>query len=134
MANLQTYDKLNQLPNQLPGLDNEFNWTHLSKYQPKKPLAMDFKVLVRLTEYRDYKFSNGFYYLEKEELQALVKKMPINEFEILLDQLFGANPELYVLFKKILMNDSTDENYVSYINQLETIGVMNYNWSRYYCS
>lgn len=127
MALDQYHDKSNQI------MGNDFK-THLSTYQPKNPTTQDFKVLRQLTEYRDYKFSNGFYYLEKDELITMVMKMSVYNFEQLLDQLFGISFELYVLFKKILMNESTDENYVSYITKLEATGIMNYNWSCYYCS
>lgn len=124
-------NQYNDISNQIMG--SEFK-THLSAYQPKNPTTQDFKILRQLTEYRDYKFSNGFYYLEKDELKTMVMKMSVYNFEQLLDQLFSISFELYVLFKKILMNESTDEEYVSYITKLEATGIMNYNWSCYYCS
>ncbi len=106
----------------------------LTSYQPKSPLTKDFKVLTKLTEYRDYKFSNGFYHLTQEELQSLAKRMTFSDFELLLDQLFGANPELYSLFRKVLMNESSEDDYRNYMLLLETTGVMKYNYSRLYGS
>ena len=114
-------------------LGDEFK-SHLSKYQPKSPSTMDFKVLGKLTEYRDYKFSNGFYHLTREELQSLAKRMTVSDFELLLDQLFGANPELYSLFRKVLMNESSEDDYHRYTTLLEATGVMKYNYSRLYSS
>jgi len=112
-------------------LGDEFR-SHLVKYQPKKASEVNFNILSNLTEYRDYKFSNGFWYLDKNELQKLVSKMSASNFETLLDQLYGASTELYNLFKKVLMNDSTDEEYHEYNKLLEATGVMRYNYSRLY--
>ena len=97
MACNQYHDKSNQI------MGSDFK-THLSTYQPKNPTTQDFKILGQLTEYRDYKFSNGFYYLEKDELKTMAMKMSVYNFQNLLNQLFGISFELYVLFKKILMN------------------------------
>jgi hypothetical protein len=124
MESGQTINIFNQL------LGDEFK-SHLSKYQPKKSYTIDYKCLSQLTEYRDYKFSNGFYYLEPEELKSFVKKLTVTNFELLLNQLFGTNPELYELFKKILMGESSESEYRDYIEKLEATGVMNYNWNRY---
>jgi len=112
-------------------LGDEFK-SHLVKYQPSKPSELNFNVLSNLTEYRDYKFSNGFWYLDKYELQKLASRMSASSFETLLDQLYGASTELYNLFKKVLMNDSTDEEYNEYNKLLEATGVMRYNYSRLY--
>ncbi len=112
-------------------LGDEFR-SHLVKYQPKKASELNFNVLSNLTEYRDYKFSNGFWYLDKNELQKLASKMSASNFETLLDQLYGASTELYNLFKKVLMNESTDEEYHEYNKLLEATGVMRYNYSRLY--
>ena len=49
-----------------PILGDEFK-SHLSKYQPKKSYTIDYKILSGLTEYRDYKFANGFYYLNVQD-------------------------------------------------------------------
>lgn len=106
--------------------------SHLVKYQPKKANEVNFNVLSNLTEYRDYKFSNGFWYLDKNELQKLASRMSASNFETLLDQLYGASTELYNLFKKVLMNESTDEEYHEYNKLLESTGVMKYNYSRLY--
>jgi len=59
-------------------------------------------------------------------------KMSASNFETLLDQLYGASTELYNLFKKVLMNESTDEEYHEYNKLLEATGVMRYNYSRLY--
>jgi hypothetical protein len=69
--------------------------------------------------------------LEPQELQSFVKKLTVTNFELLLNQLFGTNPELYELFKKILMGESSESEYRDYIEKLEATGVMNYNWNRY---
>ncbi len=119
------------ISNQLLG--DEFK-TYLSKYQPKKSYTIDYKCLSQLTEFRDYKFANGFYYLNPEELQTFVKKLTVNNFELLIDQLYGTNPELYELFKKILLGESSESEYQDYMVKLEATGVMNYNRNRYYSS
>ncbi len=106
--------------------------SHLVKYQPQKAHEVNLNVLSNLTEYRDYKFSNGFWYLDKNELQNLASRMSASNFETLLDQLYGASTELYNLFKKVLMNESTDEEYYEYNKLLESTGVMRYNYSRLY--
>ena len=112
-------------------LGDEFR-SHLVRYQPKKPLEVNFNVLSNLTEYRDYKFSNGFWYLDKNELQKLASRMSASNFETLLDQLYGSSTELYNLFKKVLMNESSDDEYYEYNKLLEATGVMKHNYSRLY--
>jgi len=104
--------------------------SHLVNYTPKSQVDLDLEILSKLIEYRDYKFSNGYFYLEEKGIQTLVSKMNITDFELLVDQLYSANTELYRLFKKILMNDSTDSDYRNYALKLEATGVMKYNWKK----
>ncbi len=125
MSSYQTTTSYNQ------PLGDDFR-SHLVRYQPKKALEVNFNVLSNLTEYRDYKFSNGFWYLDKNELQKLSSRMSAGNFETLLDQLYGSSTELYNLFKKILMNESSDDEYHEYNKLLEATGVMKYNYSRLY--
>lgn len=114
-------------------LGDEFK-SCLSKYQPKSPQAMDLKILSKLTEYRDYKFSNGFWYLNQKELIDLVSKMSLVDFQHLLDQLYSTNHELYGLFKKLVMEESSEDDYRNYMSLLEKTDVMKYNYSRLYGS
>jgi hypothetical protein len=58
--------------------------------------------------------------------------MKLTDFEVLIDQLYSANTELYELFKKILMNESTNNDYRTYALKLEATGVMKYNWTKLY--
>ncbi len=103
----------------------------LISYQPRSS-PLNLSVLSDVVEYRDCKFSNGFWYLEPEELNKLVSKMPLERFQLLLDQLFSVDPELYNLFKKILKKESSEDDYRNYISFLEKTDVMKYNYSRLY--
>ena len=105
----------------------------LDSYQPKSS-PLNLSVLSRVSEYRDYKFSNGFWYLNQKELIDLVSKMSLVDFQNLLDQLFSVDPELYSLFKKMLMEESSEDDYRNYMSLLEKTDVMKYNYSRLYGS
>ena len=105
----------------------------LTSYQPKSS-PLNLSVLSRVSEYRDYKFSNGFWYLNLKELIDLVSKMSLVDFQHLLDQLFSVDPELYSLFKKMLMEESSEDDYRNYMSLLEKTDVMKYNYSRLYGS
>lgn len=105
----------------------------LTSYQPKSS-SLNLSVLSKVSEYRDYKFSNGFWYLNQKELIDSVSKMSLVDFQHLLDQLFSANPELYGLFKKLVMDESSEDDYRNYTSLLEKTDVMKYNYSRLYGS
>jgi hypothetical protein len=106
--------------------------SHILNYQPKKYSRVNLQILSQLTEYRDYKFSNGFWHLDQNEIRTLVSNMSSYDFELLLDQIFSASPVLYDLFKKILMNESTVNEYHQYCVELENAGVMDYNYKQLY--
>jgi hypothetical protein len=109
-----------------------FNFnSFLISYQPKSS-PLNLSILSDVVEYRDYKFSNGFWYLEPEELNKFVSKMSLERFQLLLDQLFSVDPELYNLFKKILKKESSEDDYRNYILFLEKTDLMKYNYSRLY--
>jgi hypothetical protein len=103
----------------------------LTSYQPKSS-PLNLSVLSKVSEYRDYKFSNGFWYLNQKELIDLVSKMSLVDFQHLMDQLFSVNPELYGLFKKLVMEESSEDDYRNYTSLLEKTDVMKYNYSRLY--
>jgi hypothetical protein len=103
----------------------------LTSYQPKSS-PLNLSVLSRVSEYRDYKFSNGFWYLNQKELIDLVSKMSLVDFQHLLDQLYSTNPELYSLFKKLVIEESSEDDYRNYMSLLEKTDVMKYNYSRLY--
>ena len=105
----------------------------LTSYQPKS-LPLNLSVLSKVSEYRDYKFSNGFWYLNQKELIDSVSKMSLVDFQHLLDQLFSVDPELYGLFKKLVMDESSEDDYRNYTSLLEKTDVMKYNYSRLYGS
>jgi hypothetical protein len=113
-------------------LSNGFKST-LTSYQPKSS-PLNLSVLSKVSEYRDYKFSNGFWYLNQKELIDLVSKMSLVDFQHLLDQLYSTNPELYSLFKKLVMEESSEDDYRNYMSLLEKTDVMKYNYSRLYGS
>jgi hypothetical protein len=109
-----------------------FNFnSFLISYQPKSS-PLNLSILSDVQEYRDYKISNGFWYLEPEELNKFVSKMSLERFQLLLDQLFSVDPELYNLFKKILKKESSEDDYRNYILFLEKTDLMKYNYSRLY--
>ena len=105
----------------------------LTSYQPKS-VPLNLSVLSKVSEYRDYKFSNGFWYLNQKELIDFVSKMSLVDFQHLMDQLFSVNPELYSLFKKMLMEESSEDDYRNYMSLLEKTDVMKYNYSHLYGS
>ena len=105
----------------------------LTSYQPKS-VPLNLSVLSKVSEYRDYKFSNGFWYLNQKELIDFVSKMSLVDFQHLMDQLFSVNPELYSLFKKMLMEESSEDDYRNYTSLLEKTDVMKYNYSHLYGS
>jgi hypothetical protein len=111
-------------------LGNSFK-SVLTSYQPKSS-PLNLSVLSKVSEYRDCKFSNGFWYLNQKELIDLVSKMSLVDFQHFLDQLYSANPELYGLFIKLLMEESSEDDYRNYMSLLEKTDVMKYNYSRLY--
>jgi len=108
--------------------------TILSEYKPVMPNSLDIKVLSRnLTEYQDRKYSNGYFYLDHEDLIKLGSKIKPKELKLLLDNLYGydysqQNKELklYELFKKILMNNASDDDYVNFTRLLDSVHVLSY--------
>ena len=108
----------------------------LSNYESIKLTQPNIKLLSNvLTEYRDYKFSNGFWVvgLEKGEYinSDIIKNLDkLNSIQVkeLLDNLNYHDKELFNLAKKVFTNTASKEEFYDYTERLEKTGVMQYNW------
>ena len=87
-------------------------------------------------EYRDYKFSNGFYfvgmdikgnYINKEIMDNVNKLSSVEKLE-LLNSLYSLDEELYTDALKILQNTASKEEFFNFTKKLEKFGIMKYNW------
>jgi hypothetical protein len=104
---------------------------------PIKITKINIKLLSNVfTEYRDYKFSNGFYfvgmdikgnYINQEIMDNVKKLSNIDKLE-LLNSLYSLDEELYNDVLKIFQNTATKEEYYNFTEKLEKFGIMKYNW------
>lgn len=104
---------------------------------PIKITKINIKLLSNVfTEYRDYKFSNGFYfvgmdikgiYINQEIMDNVNKLSNIDKLE-LLNSLYSLDEELYNDALKIFQNTATKEEYYNFTEKLEKFGIMKYNW------
>jgi hypothetical protein len=107
---------------------------------PIKIIKINIKLLSNVfTEYRDYKFSNGFYYvgldlkgeyINKEIIDNINKLSNIDKLE-LLNSLYSLNEELYNDAIKIFENTATKEEYYNFTEKLDKFGIMKYNWQSF---
>jgi hypothetical protein len=107
---------------------------------PIKIIKINIKLLSNVfTEYRDYKFSNGFYYvgidlkgnyINKEIIDNVNKLSNIEKLE-LLNSLYSLDEELYNDALKIFENTATKEEYYNFTEKLDKFGIMRYNWQCY---
>ena len=112
----------------------------ISDYKPIK-IIPNIKLLVNIfTEYRDYKFSNGFYWVGidlegnyiNKEIMDNVNKLTYKDKLELSNSLYSMDEELYNDAIKIFQNTVTKEEYYNFIKELEKIGIMKYNWNCFY--
>ena len=104
---------------------------------PSKTTKINIKVISNVfTEYRDYKFSNGFYwvgmdikgnYTNKEIIDNVNKLSNVDKLE-LLNSLYSLDEELYSEAIKIFENTATKEEFYDFTEKLEKFGIMKYNW------
>ena len=104
---------------------------------PIKIIKINIKLLSNVfTEYRDYKFSNGFYwigmdnkgnYINKEITDNVNKLSNLDKLE-LLNSLYSLDEELYSDALKIFQNTATKEEYYNFTEKLDKFGIMRYNW------
>lgn len=104
---------------------------------PIKITKINIKLLSNVfTEYRDYKFSNGFYfvgmdikgnYINKEIIDNVNKLSNLDKLE-LLNSLYSLDEELYNDALKIFENTATKEEFYNFTERLEKNGIMRYNW------
>jgi hypothetical protein len=109
----------------------------LSNYEPVKITEPNIKLLSNvLTDYRDYKFSNGFWVtglaIKGEYINSdIIKNLDIfnsSQIKELLDNLNYYDKELFNLAKKVFTNTASKEEFYHYVEKLEKTGVMQYNW------
>jgi hypothetical protein len=96
--------------------------SHIESYEPNKLTSVDVQqvAIKHFLKYVDPKYANPFYkYLEPDEIIKKVYEMNYREFNILLDQLFSINQDLYNAFKKFLNTEKYDE-FISFKNILES--------------
>jgi len=108
---------------------------------PIKTTKINIKVISNVfTEYRDYKFSNGFYwvgmdikgnYTNKEIMDNVNKLSNLDKLE-LLNSLYSLDEELYSDAIKIFENTATKEEYYNFTEKLEKFGIMRYNLQCFY--
>ena len=111
-----------------------------SDYKPIKITKINTKLLLNVfTEYRDYKFSNGFFwvgmdhqgnYINKEIMDNVNKLTNLDKFE-LLNSLYSLNEELYNDSIKIFENTATKDEYYNFTEKLDKFGIMKYNWQSF---
>ncbi len=104
---------------------------------PNKITKINIKLISNVfTEYRDYKFSNGFYwvgmdikgnYINKEIIDNFNKLSNLDILE-LLNSLYSLDEELYSDALKIVKNTATKEEYYNFTEKLDKFGIMKYNW------
>jgi hypothetical protein len=109
----------------------------IQTYNPIKITEINIKLLSDVfTEYRDYKFSNGFYfvgldlkgeYINKEIIDNVNKLTSVKKSE-LLNSLYSLDEELYSDALKIFQNTATKEEYYNFTEKIEKFGIMRYNW------
>jgi hypothetical protein len=109
----------------------------LLTYEPCVEITQpNIKLLSYLTEWRDYKFSNGFYvvglelkgdYINNDIIKNL-EKLNTSQMKELLDNINYYDKELYNLAKKVFTNTASKDEFYNYCEKLEKTGVMQYNW------
>ncbi len=110
----------------------------LLNYEPCVELThSNIKLLANvLTEYRDYKFSNGFWvvgfelkgeYINSDIIKNL-DKLNTSQVKELLDNINYNDNELFQLAKKVFTNTASKEEFYHYVEKLEKTDVMKYNW------
>jgi hypothetical protein len=109
----------------------------LLTYEPCVELTQpNVKLLSYLTEWRDYKFSNGFFivgldlkgdYINNDIIKNL-DKLNTSQMKELLDNLNFYDEELFNLAKKVFLNTASKDEFYDYSKKLENTGVMQYNW------
>jgi hypothetical protein len=107
---------------------------------PNKITKINIKLISNVfTEYRDYKFSNGYYfvgmdkegnYINKEIMDNVNKLKNLDKLE-LLNSLYSLNEELYNDAIKIFENTATKEEYYNFTEKLDKFGIMKYNWQSF---
>jgi hypothetical protein len=109
----------------------------LSNYEPLKLEQPNIKLLSNvLTEYRDYKFSNGFWVVGFElkgeynnsNIIKNLDKLNASQVKELLNNLNYCDKELFNLAKKVFTNTASKEEFYDYTERLEKTDVMRYNW------
>ncbi len=109
----------------------------LLNYEPAKLTHSNIKLLANvLTEYRDYKFSNGFWVVGLElkreynnsHIIKNLDKLTSSQVKELLDNINYNDNELFHLAKKVFTNTASKEEFYNYVEKLEQTDVMRYNW------
>jgi hypothetical protein len=96
--------------------------SHIESYEPNKLTSVDVQqvAIKNFLKYQDNKFGSGSYvYLNSDEIIKKVYEMNYREFNILLDQLFSIDPELYNVFKNFL-NTKQENEFISFKEILES--------------
>ncbi len=111
----------------------------ITGYVPSVLITLNLILLSKiLTEWRDYKFSNGFYWVGLDrgeykncEIMETLNRLNINQIKELLDNLNHIDKELFTLAQKVFTNTASVEEFYKYIEILNKTDVMQYSWKRF---
>ena len=109
------------------------------EYTPSALASSNLNLMSKvLTEWRDYKFSNGFYWVGLDkgeykncEIMEALNRLNIDQIKELLDNLNHIDKELFTLAQKVFTNTASVEEFSKYIEILDKTGVMQCSWRRF---
>jgi len=111
----------------------------ITGYVPTELQSPDLNLVSkRTTEWRDYKFSNGFFWVgfdrgeyKNSEITEMLNRLNIDQIKELLDNLNCIDKELFTLAQKVFTNTASVEEFYKYVEILDNKNVMKYSWIRF---
>ncbi len=112
----------------------------ITNYVPSELHSPNLKLLSEiLTEWRDYKFSNGFFFVGLElkgeynnkDICTNLDRLNTSQMKELLDNLNHIDKNLFTLAQKVFTNTASTEEFNDYIDLLIKTNIMQYSWKRF---